>query len=187
MRSGAVSKPRTSAQATGARGSSSWQTPQARDYKGRNTGFQEMLPNQAENWPTPATRDYKGMVQNTMTVKNGRFIRTGKDGTEWGATLDGVATNWPTPQASEIKSNLLIRENHQNNLSAIAGNWTDPNSQNSPLAQETQPGNGSSNTTQSSPPQPVSTEHRCGVGCMRLNPLFVTWMMLGKSRIGWLR
>ncbi len=37
--------------------SATWQTPQARDYKGPNTGFQEMLPNQAANWPTPTVAE----------------------------------------------------------------------------------------------------------------------------------
>jgi len=34
-----------------------WQTPQSRDYKGPNTGFQEMLPNQVQQWPTPTVAE----------------------------------------------------------------------------------------------------------------------------------
>ena len=56
-----------------------------------------------QNWPTPASRDYKGAVQDTTTIKNGRFIRTGNDGTEYGATLDGAVRLWPTPRVSDTE------------------------------------------------------------------------------------
>ena len=54
-------------------------------------------------WPTPSARDHKGAVENTTTVKNGRFIRTGKDGVEYGATLDGAVKAWPTPTVRDYK------------------------------------------------------------------------------------
>jgi len=37
--------------------SATWQTPQSRVYKGPNTGFQEMLPNQVQQWPTPTVAE----------------------------------------------------------------------------------------------------------------------------------
>ena len=64
------------------------------------------------NWPTPASRDYKGAVKNTTTLKNNRFIRTGKDGTEYSATLDGaVKLSWPTPTTSD-RYNAHHKDNH---------------------------------------------------------------------------
>jgi len=52
-----------------------WQTPQARDYKGPNTGFQEMLPNQALNWGTPTSRDWKDGTSAGTVEENGLLGR----------------------------------------------------------------------------------------------------------------
>ena len=72
------------------------------------------------NWPTPdAFNDPKagGSAPWQKSYKQGKQIHL----------HHAVRMNWPTPQASEHKSNLQIRENNQNNLSAIAGNWPTPN------------------------------------------------------------
>ena len=72
-----------------------WQTPQARDYKGPNTGFQEMLPNQVQKWPTPNASEHKYRMQGNSQQSNGltatarkslylsthQDLETGTDGT----------------------------------------------------------------------------------------------------------
>ena len=67
-----------------------WQTPQARDHKGPNTGFQEMLPNQALNWPTPTPSDlFIGNLNSNQT----------KEGSMHSVNLSKMVDRWPTPNA----------------------------------------------------------------------------------------
>jgi len=65
------------------------------------------------NWPTPLEDDSSNV--NPKENRRNTLVKTVNE-----------FMNWPTPQASEHKSNLQIRENNQNNLSAIAGNWPTP-------------------------------------------------------------
>ena len=76
-------------------------------------------------WPTPASRDYKGAVQGTTKIKNGRFIRVGNDGTEYGATLDGAVGIWPTPQVDDAK-NVYPKENRRETLVSRVNKWPTP-------------------------------------------------------------
>ena len=189
MRNGAVSKQVMSEPHTGGKGSSSWPTARVSDTEGGIASNVEMkegsfsrvnaqgvrwgvkLKDAVANWPTPATRDYKGQPGTTV-MKKGRFVRvSNQTGTEFGAGLDGAATNWPTPATRDWKGmdppgKKNARMNPELYLSI-------------PQDRKIHDGDGSLSTTPNS--------HQHSVKCMRLNPKFVSWIMLGKSRIGWLR
>jgi len=79
---------------------------------------------EATNWPTPATRDYKGQPGTTV-MKKGRFVRvSNQTGTEFGAGLDGAATNWPTPDSN---TSNYSGEGYGPNLREKVANWMTPN------------------------------------------------------------
>ena len=150
------------------------------------------------NWPTPdAFNDPKagGSAPWQKSYKQGKQIHL----------HHAVRMNWPTPQASEHKSNLQIRENNQNNLSAIAGNWPTPTTQEIAHTdiemthtgrRKTKDGKNShslnlEDTTRINS-QTTHQDHQthpdgstCSVSCRRLNPLFVEYLMMGKWLIGW--
>ena len=161
-------------------GSSSWPTPTAMDrprtpetmaksavYR-KETHNKNTVPlylgEVATNWPTPAMRDYKGAVQHTTTIKNGRFIRTGNDGTEYGATLDGAVGNWPTPSALEHKARLQGDTQQSNGLTATSRK----------------------HSSSLQDPETRKDGHECSPRCLRLNPVFVECLMgfpLGISNV----
>jgi hypothetical protein len=49
--------------------------------------------------PTPVVSDMEGGDTDTVSLKNGRFVRISKDGTEFGAKIQHAAKLLPTPQA----------------------------------------------------------------------------------------
>ena len=140
----------------------------------------------ASSWPTARTHEhFQGIEATNAYVDAGyRQPKTRGKKTRQGGTFDttlstaAAAKHWPTPTGREYKDGTSAHTVPENGLlGRQAPNWE--NSRNSHQDRETHDGNGSSNTTQNS--------HQHGASCMRLNPKFVTWMMLGKSRIGWLR
>ena len=89
---------------------------------------------------------------------------------------------WPTPVASDFKG--LDTPGKQNRHKAPRMYFTA--SGNSRPAQTIQHGEKYLETFQNSPRQPVNTNHQHDHKCLSLNPRFVEWLMLGKSKIGWL-
>ena len=128
------------------------------------------LDNQAgKQWPTMTAGDhYNPNHKDDHDVKRG--------------LLRGVVTNWPTPAARDFRG--LDSPGKQNYHKPPRMYFTA--SGNSRPAQTTQHGGMFSETIQNSPRQPVNTNHQHDHKCLRLNPRVVEWMMLGKSKIGWL-
>ena len=139
--------------------------------------------NDSLSWRTRAASDPEGGIEDWSTQRF-QNIDTPQ------IKLRDQAANWPTPNAGPQNDGdtnwkerrKRIKEQRKNGngfgmtLGMAATSWE--NSRNSHQDREIQDGDGSLNTTQNS--------HRHSVKCMRLNPRFVTWMMLGKSRTGWL-
>ena len=115
------------------------------------------------HWPSPTQRDYKGSP-GTTEFQDGRFIRTSNTtGTQYGAGLDGAATNW-------------IPE--KNWGTATARDYKDA------ASADTVPENGHLGRQAPNlfpyihPDQKTRNDgHTCSVKCRRLNPAFVSLLM----------
>ena len=71
------------------------------DLEKKQSGEDYKVAKIQENWPTPAARDYKG-GSGTIVEKNGRLVRqSNTTGQQYGARLDAVTEQWPTPTAAE--------------------------------------------------------------------------------------
>ena len=88
--------------------SSSWQTPQARDWKGASgrsyKGINTDLPQQVKTkkWPTPAARDYKG-TNSIEHITGQTASKRGHMGQLPNAVVaeQAKAKKWPTPTTAE--------------------------------------------------------------------------------------
>ena len=203
MRSGAASQLPKSEQATRERGSSSWPTPRTQEHfqgieatnayvdagyrqpktRGKKTRqggtFDTTLSTAAaaKNWPTPNAGPQND-GDTTWMERRERIKKEKKNGNGFGLTLGQSTSNWGTPTTRDHKDGSSAHTvPEKGHLGRQAPNWI--NSQSSHPDPKMSDGDGSSSNTQNS--------HKHSVKCMRLNPKFVTWMMLGKSRIGWLR
>jgi len=83
----------------------------------------------SQNWPTPATRDWKGMPGTTYKTESGAWVReSNTTGQRFGAQLDGVATNWPSPNVSDMlpPNNKDDHDMKKGHLRGVATNWPTP-------------------------------------------------------------
>ena len=119
----------------------SWPTPASRDWKdsmnkvppsvGKTRGHSlgqrvADVEVQAQTWPTPSARDHKG-GSGTIVEEDGKFYRVSDTTqTRFGARLDAVVEyleKWPTPTVQDSdKATKKMRDNHQNNLTAVVFN-----------------------------------------------------------------
>tara|TARA_R110000823_G_C15804449_1_gene487547 strand:- start:210 stop:716 length:507 start_codon:yes stop_codon:yes gene_type:complete len=82
-------------------------------------GKRDLLVNQV-NWPTPAARDHKG---HTITPNHPQGFNTSLPN----AVLQAKDQKWPTPTTQDAnKATKKLRDNHQNNLTAVVFNETLP-------------------------------------------------------------
>ena len=188
-----------------------WRTVTAQETEGGVTDFnkkvgqgglqlQHKLRDQVAYWPTASQRDYKGSP-GTTEFKNGRFIRTSDTtGTQYGATLDAAASQWPTVTAQEFPHlDMELNEknrrepkkgktDHSMNLQDTSRTWSTPSARD---YRGTVDPPGKKNTYKdpdmylSIHPDPTTTKdgHTCSPTCRRLNPRFAEWLM-GLPR-GW--
>ena len=152
------------------------------------------------HWPSPTQRDYKGSP-GTTEFQDGRFIRTSNTtGTQYGAGLDGAATNWRTPGANDANGGIedwdsehfksleapRIKLNHQVANWIPEKNWGTATARDykDAASADTVPENGHLGRQAPNlfpyihPDQKTRKDgHTCSVKCRRLNPAFVSLLM----------